>query len=383
MGKKIFISAGEPSGDFLGGKLIKQLKRLDPDVQLMGIGGFQMQAQGLTSLFPMEELSLMGLLEVIPHLFSIHKRLNETVAAICREKPDVVVTIDAPGFHFVLAKRLREKWGDQIKLIHYVAPTVWAWKPQRAEKVAKLYDHLLTLLPFEPPYFTKYGLKTTFVGHPLVELNIKNVPFAPFRKAHEIAEQTPILCVLPGSRKSELERLLPIFEKTVALMASRMPDLQVVIPTLPHFQQTLEAATRHWAAPTLVTSNPEEKYQAIRSGRAALAASGTVALELALAKIPMVIAYKMNPLTVWLARRLVKIPYVCLVNILLQRRSVPELLQGDCKPSRLAEVLSYLMGDTTCRRDQKNDLTEMAALLTPPEAPSVMAARIVMETANG
>ena len=378
-GKKIFICAGEPSADFLGGQLIKQLKILDHTVSIMGIGGIHMQQQGLKSLFPMAQLSLMGLFEVLPHLFSIHKLLNETVEAIVLEKPDVVVTIDAPGFNFVLAKRLRKCLGAQIKLVHYVAPSVWAWKPKRAQKIAKLYDHLLTLFPMEPPYFEKYGLATTFIGHPLIELGIKNIAFAPFRNAHNIPDHSPILCVLPGSRKAEVERLLPIFKKTIAGLALKEPDLRVVIPTLPQFHHILEKATASWAVPTLVTSDITEKYQAMRSGRVALAASGTVALELAMAKIPMVITYKMNLLTVWIAKRLIKVPYVCLVNILLGRRSVPELLQGDCRPSRLAEVLSYLMEDTPCRREQKNDLAEMVALLTTGETPSLLAARIVME----
>ncbi len=380
--QKIFISAGEPSGDFLGGLLMKRLKTLNPDIQLMGIGGLYMKAEGLKSLFPMEELSLMGLFEILPHLFSLYNRLQETVETIVQAKPDVVVTIDSPGFNFALAKRLRKRLGHQVKLVHYVAPSVWAWKPKRAKKVAALYDHLLTLLPMEPPYFEKYGLKTTFVGHPLSELHIKNIPFLPFRAAHDIPADAPVLCVLPGSRKNELERLLPVFEKTVQRVAKRTPGLRVVIPTLPHFQKRLEEATKTWAAPTLITSDPEEKYPAMRSGRAALAASGTVALELALAKIPMVITYKMNPFTVWLARRFIKVPYACLVNILLGRPAVPELLQSDCRASRLAEVLFHLMDDSSTRREQKNDLAEMTALLTMKEAPSLVAARVILECAS-
>ncbi|MBN9565547.1 MAG: lipid-A-disaccharide synthase [Alphaproteobacteria bacterium] len=378
--RKVFISAGEASGDFLGARLMMQLKAANPMLELVGVGGAQMQAEGLDSLFPMEELSLMGFLEVLPHLFAIKRRLDQTIKFIHESKPDVIITIDSPGFHFALIKRLKKKYGADMsaKCIHYVAPAVWAWRQKRAKKISHLYDHILTLFPFEPPYFEKYGLKATFVGHPLVEINHFTSNTNVFRKQHAIPEGVPLLCVLPGSRRGELNKLMPIFEETIGLLSHRVNRLHVVIPTLPKFHQELAALTRRWPASTVVTSTQEEKVGAFRSSQAALAASGTIALELALARVPMVIAYRINTLTAWLVKRLIKIPFVCLVNILLKKRSIPEILQENCKPGRLAEVVSYLLEDTTARQRQIDDLSKIDELLASTgKMPSVCAADVI------
>jgi lipid-A-disaccharide synthase len=378
--KKVFISAGEASGDFLGSRLIQQLKASDQALEIVGIGGPQMQQQGLQTLFPMEELSLMGLMEVLPHLLAIKKRLDQTIQFIHECQPDVIITIDSPGFHFALIKRLKKKHGYDLKAkcIHYVAPSVWAWKEKRAKKISHFYDHILTLFPFEPPYFEKYGLKATFVGHPLVEINHFEADTSAFRVQHTIPEGAPLLCVLPGSRRGELKKLMPIFEETIGLLAKRVSSLHVVIPTLPKFQQEITAMTRHWPVTTVVTSTQEEKVGAFRSSQAALAASGTIALELALARVPMVIAYRINSITAWIVKRLIKIPFVCLVNILLKKRSIPEILQANCKPTRLAEVVSYLLEDTTARQKQIDDLSKVDQLLAAEgKTPSVCAADVI------
>lgn len=375
---KIFISVGEPSGDFLGGQLMAQLNASFPKISYVGIGGEHCQAQGLQSLFPMGELSHMGLVEILPHIFQLRRRLAEAVSCVVRELPDVIVTIDSPGFNFLLAKRLK-KLGLGIPLVHYVAPSVWAWKERRAAKIAGIYDHLLTLFPFEPPYFEKHNLPTTFVGHPLVELGIQDGGSDSFREKYGISKEKRILCILPGSRRGELKRLLPILGRTVALLASRIPDLHIVIPTLGSIQAHIDAVVKEWAVPVTVVLGSDEKYAAFRSSHAAIAASGTVTLELALAKVPMVVTYRVNMMTAWLLKRLIKTPFFCLVNILLKKRAVPEVLQGSCNPSRLAEVASYLLEESPARQEQVKNLKDVSRELSVGKStPSEVAANVVL-----
>jgi lipid-A-disaccharide synthase len=333
----VFLSAGEPSGDFLGAQLMKALKnQLGDNVTFVGLGGSLMTAEGLSSLFPIEELSIMGLTEIIPHIRRIRNRIKETVEAIEATHPDVVVTIDSPGFNFRVGKRLKKRI-KSIPLVHYVAPSVWAWRPRRAHAVAKFLDHLLVLFPFEPPYFLKEGLPTTFVGHPVVELGLEKLKDATFRKRHEIDPTAPILTLLPGSRRGEISRLLPVFQETVLRLQEKYPALHVVIPTLPHLVDQIKG---QFTLPATIVTTPSEKFAAYRESQAALAASGTVSLELAAASVPMVIAYKINSLTHFLLRRLVKVKYACLVNILMNQEVVPERLQGSCTPEKLASALS-------------------------------------------
>ena len=335
-GYTIFLSAGEPSGDFLGSRLMKALKnQLGDKVSFIGVGGDLMTAEGLSSLFPIEELSIMGLAEVIPHIRRIRRRIQETVTAIETARPDIVVTIDAPGFNFRVGKALKKRL-KSIPLVHYVAPSVWAWRPGRARTIAKFLDHLLVLFPFEPPYFLKEGLSTYFVGHPVVELGMEKAKDPSFRARHNIPETAPVLTLLPGSRRGELSRLLPVFQETTVQLQKKYPDLHVVIPTLPHLKaQILEQFT----LPVTIVTTPCEKFAAYRESRAALAASGTVSLELAAAGLPMVIAYKINPLTHFLVKSLVKVKYACLVNLLLNKEVVLERLQGDCTAEKLEMAL--------------------------------------------
>lgn len=378
-GRKIFISAGEPSGDLLGSLLMGALKAQDPNVTLFGVGGERMEAEGIRSLFPMEELSLMGIFEVLPHIFSLKRRMNQVIEAILREKPDVVVTIDSSGFHFPLVKKLRKYFGKSVRFIHYVAPAVWAWKAKKAKKTAALYDHLLVLFPFEPTYFEKWGLQTTFIGHPLVELGIEEISGQIFRDKHNIKNQSTLLCLLPGSRRNEIKRLMDVFRDTVELLSKKHPTLEVVLPTLPHVAEGLQEKTQDWPIKVRVLSGIEEKYQAMRACSVALAASGTVTLELALAGVPMVVAYRMNPLTLWLGRQLVKTPYFSLVNILLGRKAVPEMLQEQCDPVLMAEALDQLLSPEERRENQKRDLKKVSLLLkSGAQKPSKLAAQIVL-----
>lgn len=351
----IYLIAGEASGDILGARLMASLREKNGAVRFAGIGGPKMTWQGMKSLFPMDELSLMGLAEIIPHIPKLLRRIKQTADDIGARKPDVLVTIDAPGFCFRVAKKLT---GKGIKRVHYVAPSVWAWKPGRAKKVAAFLDHLLTLLPFEPPYFEKEGLATTFVGHSVVEGLADKGDGEDFRKRHNIDTHAPLMLVLPGSRKGEVERLLPIFCQTAIELSRSHPDLKIVIPALVTRRQQIEATLKPWPIEALIVEGDEEKFDAFAAADVALAASGTVALELAMAGTPSVIGYRVNALTAWIVRRLIKTPYVNLINVVLGREAVPELLQDKCRPDLLAESLSTLLDDENVAGEQTKAAAE-------------------------
>ena len=352
----VYLVAGESSGDQLGANLIRALKKWD-DLNFTGIGGPAMAQEGLQSLFPMSDLSLMGIIEIIPHIPRILKRLKQTEEDILSKKPDVVVTIDSPGFCFRLAKRLRR---HHIPLIHYTAPTVWAWRPGRAKKIAKIFDHLLALFPHEPPYFIKEGLDTTFVGHPLVEMDITPERALGFRQRHCLDEKNIVICLLPGSRRGEVNRLLPIFVDVLRQLKNYYPNLQVVMPVVPHLKEHLTQFLEPNDLSILIIADAQEKIAAMAASNLALAASGTVALELALTETPTVIAYKANPLTIFIVRRLILTPYVCLTNILLGRRVVPELLQEHCT---VPEIFKALLNEI--KGQQKQEIKKIRQLITP------------------
>ncbi len=332
--------AGEASGDFIGGKLMQAL-RAQPDVHLSGIGGQHMIEAGLSSLFPMEELSLMGFLELLPHLPRLRARLQHTIQTIIAQQPDIVVTIDSPGFCFRVAKALRaaktrREWRG--KLVHYVAPSVWAWKPKRAQKVAALYDQLFCLLPFEPPYFTQHGLRADFVGHPIVEAPIFESDSEAYRAAHRLSVHDKPLLILAGSRTTEVSRLLPIFLAT----AQQLAHPPLLLPTLPHLVPTVQRHLAAYPAPYHITTTQADKYAAMRCATTALAASGTVSLELAMAGTPTVIAYRVHPLTAAIAKKLIKVPYASVLNILANKPLMPEFIQEQCTPDNLARALRTL-----------------------------------------
>lgn len=377
----IFLVAGEPSGDVLGARLMAGLKEVTGgQVRFAGIGGERMIAEGLTSLFPMEELTLFGLAELLPKLPNILRRIRQTADTVLALKPDAVVTIDAPDFCFRVAKKVR-KADPSIKLIHYVAPTVWAWRPGRAKKIAAFLDHLLVLLPFEPPYFEKVGLPATFVGHSIVEAGVEQGDGAAFRARHGIPADTRLLTVLPGSRRSEIKVLLPDFGHTLSILAGRHSDLRVVVPTLGKVAGAVREAITGWPLAPIVVEGDREKYDAFAASTAALAASGTVALELALARLPAIIAYRIHPLTYRLYRRLIRVKYANLVNIMQDRMLVPEYLQGDCVPDKLADAVDRLLCDPAAREHQIDGVAEVARWLGQGEAraPSRRAAQVVLD----
>lgn len=368
--------AGEPSGDILGGRLMSALHHANgEEIEFAGVGGDMMQREGLKSLFPMMELSVMGVVEILPRLLHFFRRMRETANAIREFSPDVIVTIDAPAFCFGVLKRLRTR---DCPRIHYVAPTVWAWRPWRVGKFARVFDHLMTLLPFEAPYFEKAGLRTSFVGHPVLE-SAHDADGERFRKSHGITDGGQILCVLPGSRLGEISRHLEPFGEAVALLQKRFPALRVVIPTLPVHLSTIGKGVADWPGAVLVINGEDEKYDAMAAADVALAASGTVALELALTRTPSVIAYRLNPLTYAIVVRMVKIRFVSLVNLLIDREAQPELIQNFCTGEKLAEAIGNLMVNSEIRDAQCQAAEKAIAMLsvegTPP---SQRAAEVVL-----
>jgi lipid-A-disaccharide synthase len=375
----IYVIAGEPSGDLLGGRLMAALKARG-DVRFAGIGGEAMAAEGLDSLFPMAELSVMGLVEVLPRIPRILRRQKQTLADIDRLRPDAVLTIDSWGFTGRVHKGLKRS-GSRIPRIHYVAPMVWVWKAGRTKTLAKVLDLLLTLLPNEPEWFEKEGLRTIHVGHPVVEGDAGRGDGAAFRARHGLAAEAPLVCLLPGSRHSETARLLPVFAATVALLAARKPDLTVVVPTVETVAAEVTQASAAWALPTIVVRGAAEKYDAFAACDAALAASGTVALELAMAGLPAVITYKVSKLSLYLATHFMgfALKYVTLVNILMDRAVMPELLQDDCRPDRLAAAVERLLDDPQARAEQREGArAAMAKLGIGGDSPSARAADAVL-----
>ena len=377
-----FLIAGEASGDLLGAHLMHALKkRLEGQVRFAGIGGPRMQAEGMDLLFPQAELAHFGLFELIRHVPHLLRRMKQTAEEIKRVRPAALITIDAPDFCFRVAKKVK---AEGIPLIHYVAPTVWAWRPGRAKKVAQFLNHLLVLLPFEPPYFTKEGLGCTFVGHPIVESDAGQGDANRFYARHKINPSTTLLTVLPGSRISEISRLMPLFGQTLELLKRSYPDMQIVLPTIPHLVDEVAQYSQHWPLPVLIVEGDQEKYDAFAASRAALACSGTVAVELALAKLPAVIAYKVSSLTYFLYRHLIKVRFANLVNIMHDRMVVPELLQLDCTPEKLAASLHHLLDNEEMRQTQIAGLAEVGMWLGQGQfVPSERAAETVLSLIPG
>lgn len=378
---RLVVIAGEPSGDALGGRLLAALKReAGVPLEITGIGGPAMIGQGLTSLFPMAELTLLGIFEVLPKAGLVLARVRQTAAWIRTARPDLVVTIDAPAFAFRVGRKIK---GVGIPHLHVVAPTVWAWRPRRARMVAGFLRHLLCLFPFEPPYFERHGLAATFIGHPVVEDAPSDETLA--RAAAALAQRLglvpgqPVLVVLPGSRRSEVGRLAEPFGAALGLLAAQLPGLAVVVPTVPNVAGLVRAAVAAWPVPAHVLDDPADKLAAMRLGMAALAASGTVALELALVGTPMVVAYRTSALTAAVFRLLVKVRFANLINLLLDRAVVPELLQQDCTPAKLVAALQPLLFDQAVRARQVAAMDAvMMRLGRGGERPSDRAARVIL-----
>lgn len=374
---RAFLIAGEASGDRLGAALMAGMKTLRDDLAFEGVGGPLMQAEGFESRFPMDELSVMGLVEILPKYPQLKRRLNETVEAVLTSGADVLITIDSPDFCLRVARAVRAR--KRIRTVHYVAPSVWAWREKRARKMAPHVDQVLALLPFEPPFMQAAGMACDFVGHPVVsEWQPEAVEVADFRARHGL--EGPLLMVLPGSRKGEVMRLAPIFAAVVRRVMAQRPDLRLVIPTTANVAEMVRGAD--WPIePLLIAPDgadyKAEKARAFAAADWALAASGTVSLELAAAGTPMVIAYDVNWLSRMLIARMLKVDTLTLVNLVSETRAVPELFGRACTAEQITPVLLDLM-----QNPQAQDAAmarTMERLGRGGDAPGLRAARAVLK----
>ncbi len=381
MGLKIYIVAGEPSGDLLAAGLMQAVRRQCPDVQFHGVGGERMTELGIDSLFPISDISVMGLFEVLPRLPLILKRLRQTVADIETFRPDVIVTVDSWGFVSSLLTRLQKRWrrdeGAHVPVVHYVAPQVWAWKAHRAKRVARLVDRLMTLMPDEGRYFEKYGLHCDFVGHPVVE-RIAEAQFDTegFRKRYGIPDGARVVTILPGSRRSEVKRLWPILRSAAGKLTGQ--DLFFVVPMVENLAGCISTE------PNLrVVTGAEDRYNAFKTSVLALSKSGTVSLELAAVGVPHLIAYTFNPFTNWVADRVVKVPFANLINLLADREIVPEFTLDKCRADLIGACAEELLSHPDAAQKQ---VAEAQAILKRLRLPAIMpsdrAAQIVIETAK-
>lgn len=374
-----YMIAGEPSGDLLGGRLIAAISQMTKRAVFYGVGGVSMRGHGLFSLFPMNDLSVMGVAEVLPRLPLILRRIKQTVADVMAKNPAVVVTIDAPDFCFRVAKGLRDA-GYKGKLVHYVAPTVWAWRPERAKKVAALYDGIMCLLPFEPGYFTREGMKAAFVGHSVLEEGWDHTDPSGLRLHYNIPANKKVLGLLFGSRVGELNRVGPILREAALLIAKENPDLHIVTVTLPHVEKLARNLLREMPCTSTVIVDPNHKFHSFSVMDAAIATSGTVGLELAVAGVPHVIGYKINALTHALVRSKIKTKYAHLANILLNYPLVPEFIQGDCKPEALAHAVGLFLQDYNAVKYQKDGFRSAMHMIQGEQAgmPSQQAAAFTL-----
>lgn len=383
---RLYLIAGEPSGDRLGAALMAGLKTRSPDVEFFGIGGPLMQAEGLTSLFPMRELSVMGIAEVLPKLRGLLKRRDQTVDDILTISPDALITIDSPDFCLRVARGV--KAASDVSTIHYVAPSVWAWRTKRADKMRGIIDHVLALLPFEPPYMQDAGLGCDFVGHPVVAEPVATQEHAEaFRTAHGLGD-APVILALPGSRQGEVSRLAKIFGAALQQVQKQVPEMRVVVPAAGAVAQMVLGLVKDWPGNPVVldprSMAPDqaatEKRAAFAAANVALAASGTVSLELAACETPMVIAYDMNWISWQIMKRMARIDSVTLVNLVSETRVVPEFLGDACKPENIAPALIKLLADDPNRTAQIEACQiTMQRLGRGEEAPGLRAADAVLK----
>ena len=380
----IYLIAGEPSGDMLGARLMRALKEKKSDIRFAGVGGDNMEKEGIVSLFNISDLAIMGIVEVIPSIPKVLRHIRETVADIKEKQPDVVITIDSWSFSARVHKALRKN-GIKVLQMHYVAPQVWAWKKGRAKTMYKYIDRLLTLFPNEPAYFTPYHLPSDFVGHPVIESSMITADKTEFITKYRIPSDKKIVLILPGSRHNEVANLLPIFLNVVAELQKSHPEFFFVLPTVKTVEQRVRNLIEEKNANILIVNTQSERYAAAQASIAAIAASGTVALELAIVNVPHLIAYKVPALTAWILRHFTDIKYVNLTNILLDKPIVPELLQEDCIEEKIIKTVNDLL-DTNSKLYQTQQLgfAELRAKLgMGKEKPSMRAAEIVIQSIEG
>ena len=377
---KIYLIAGEASGDALGGRLMSALKKkTNGEIEFFGLGGENMENEGLTSLFDISELSIMGLAEIVPSIPKILRRIKQTVNDIVQTKPDVVISIDSWSFASRVQKMLRSQ-NLSIPQVHYVAPQVWAWKKKRAKTMGRYVDCLLTLLPYEAKYFTPHGLKTVFVGHPVIESPVAKGDKKAFRKQYNIDNNKRIICILPGSRHNEVATLLPIFLEAAKKLHEQNPDLFFVIPTVRTVENRVKKMTANCDLPLLLVESSQDRHNAMCSSDAAIAASGTVALELAIANVPHIIGYKVSRLTAFIVKHLMHVKFVNLSNILLNRELVPELLQQDCTSENIVKNIEQFLQKGNFYQAQISGFAEVRkALGFGEQTPSEKAAATILD----
>jgi len=380
----IYIIAGEASGDMIGARLMKAIQKLtDGQIRFAGVGGPQMHAEGLHSLFPMDEIALMGFAEIVPHIPRLLKRINETAEDIRKLQPRVLVTIDSPGFCMRLVSKLQEMRRNGTRFVHYVAPSVWAYRPERADKIARLYDHLMCLLPFEPEYFKYKKIACSFVGHPVITNEGWKGDGKLFRERHAIAANRTLLCLLPGSRRGEVSRHMPIYGDVLKLLSRKIPGIEAALVVHPSLMDLAKQHITLWPVKPKIV-DVAEKGDAFAAADAALAKSGTVTLELALAKVPMVITYKVNMFSAWLLRRMTKIKFYNLLNLVKRREIIPEKLQENARAVYIADALLKLLTDPEIRITQIRDAQDALAMLSTGSStsPSEAAAKVVIGYLN-
>jgi lipid-A-disaccharide synthase len=365
-----FLIAGEPSGDRLGAALMAGLRARHPEVSFQGVGGPLMQAEGLQSLFPMEDLSVMGIAEVLPKYLHLKRRIRETAAAALEANPTAMISIDSPDFCLRVAKIVKAARPD-LPTIHYVAPSVWAWRPKRAEKMARVIDHVLALLPFEPPLMRAAGMSCDFVGHPVVAEAL-----ATPEDRSLLSGEGPLILALPGSRRGEVTRLAPVIGAVLAKVKAAYPKARVVLPTLRGVADLVTDLSKDWPIKPLITQDQTLKRAAFGAADVAIAASGTVSLELAANGCPMVIAYDMHPLTLWLMRRAALIDTVTLVNLVSDTRAVPEFIGDRCRADLIAPALLDLLDGSPAQTEAMELTMQRLGKGGPP--PGLRAAESVL-----
>jgi lipid-A-disaccharide synthase len=378
--RKIFLIATEESGDRLGSSLMKVLRqRLGGAVRFEGVGGQSMAREGLASLFPIEELSIMGLAAVVKQLPKILRLIRETATAVTEASPDIFVIIDSPDFTHRVARRVRAR-DPSIPIIDYVSPSVWAWRPGRARAMVRYVDHVLALLPFEPEAYRRLrGPPCSYVGHPLIEQIGQLRPGADEQVRRDA--QPPVLLVLPGSRRSEINHHVAVFGETLGLLHAQDVAFELILPTMAHLQDTVAQAVKSWPVQPRVVVGDKEKRAAFRIAHAAFVKSGTATLELAIAGVPMVAAYKVGAVEAAIMRRAIRTSSVILANLVIGENVVPEFIQEDCTPQRLLPALREILTDSPLRRRQLEAFARLDAIMsTGNQPPSVRAADIVLAT---
>jgi lipid-A-disaccharide synthase len=380
-GKLVFLVAAEPSGDNLGAKLMASLRARDPDLRFAGIGGERMAAEGLETLFPIGDLSVMGFVEVLPKLPVILDRLKRTANAIRAAKPDIVVLIDAPSFGLRVADRVRD---TGVPIVQYVAPQLWAWRPGRAKKLKRRVDAILALFPFEPDFFATLGLKAIYVGHPSIEaLPVPGARDA-FRAAHGIAGDDLVIEVLPGSRRGVFNRMAPVFGEALRLFAQGRKAPVFLLPYVANTDALSAEFAKTLPGRVVRVNSPDDKRAAMAAADAALSISGTSVLELAVARLPVAVGHKVNAISAFLARRLIKVTHVTPPNLIAGREILPERLQEACTPETLAADLARLVDDKAYAATMRGEFDAVCAKLGEGEIrkgiyPSDRAASAVLE----